>query len=85
VRYDPRKCPTTGEEPYESGVFEECGEGFGVRDMVGNVWEWTDDKEGDYPLMAGGSYKMNENAHCGVVSEGTVATEAADVGFRCCK
>lgn len=85
VRYDPERCPTRGEEPYVSGSFEKCGEGFGVRDMIGNVWEWTNDKEGDYPLMAGGSHKMGENAHCGLLSEGTVATEAADVGFRCCK
>jgi hypothetical protein len=84
-QYDKTRCPTEGARVYASGSFKNCGEGFGVKDMVGNVWEWVDAKNGDYPFMMGGSYKIGKNAHCGLKSEGTVATQSDDIGLRCCK
>jgi formylglycine-generating enzyme required for sulfatase activity len=83
--YDQKRCPTEGEHPYPSGSFKNCGEGYGLRDMVGNTWEWVNDKDGDYPFMVGGSYLSGKHAHCGLVSKGTVATRTENTGFRCCK
>ncbi len=83
--YEAGRCPTEGDEAFEAGSFAECGEGFGLRDMVGNVWDWVEDKHGMSPLRLGGSYRMGSLAHCGVTTEGRVSSKAADVGFRCCK
>ena len=82
--YDPDRCATEGGQVWRSGSFERCV-GQGVYDMVGNAWEWVEDKRGDYPLMMGGSYKDGKDAHCGLIVPGTLATRAEDVGFRCCK
>jgi formylglycine-generating enzyme required for sulfatase activity len=53
--------------------------------MVGNVWEWVEDKKGDYPLMLGGSFRFGEVADCYLSSEGGVGLKSSEVGFRCCK
>jgi hypothetical protein len=84
-KYVPGKCPAEGSAEYKSGSFPQCGEPGGARDMVGNVWEWTEDKKGDYPLMLGGSFRFGEAADCYLSSEGGVGLKSAEVGFRCCK
>jgi formylglycine-generating enzyme required for sulfatase activity len=53
--------------------------------MVGNVWEWVEDKKGDYPYMLGGSFRFGEVADCRLASEGGVGLKSGEVGFRCCK
>jgi formylglycine-generating enzyme required for sulfatase activity len=53
--------------------------------MTGNVWEWVEDKHGDYPLMYGGTFLYGKDAHCGLKTEGNVASRSAETGFRCCK
>jgi len=84
-KYQKGKCPSEGCEPYKSGAFPDCGEPGGARDMAGNVWEWVEDKKGDYPYMLGGSFKYGETADCFLSSEGGVGLKSGDVGFRCCK
>jgi len=84
-KYEPGKCPTEGSAEYKSGSFSQCGEPGGARDMVGNVWEWVEDKKGDYPLMLGGSFRFGEVADCYLSSEGGVGLKSSEVGFRCCK
>ncbi len=84
-KYEPGKCPAEGKSEYKAGSFPRCGEPGGARDMVGNVWEWVEDKKGDYPLMLGGSFRFGEVADCYLTSEGGVGLKSSEVGFRCCK
>jgi hypothetical protein len=83
--YEQSRCATQGTQSFTAGSFKRCGEGFGLADMIGNVWEWVADKEGDYPLVMGGAYTSGKDAHCGVRSVGAMATKSKSVGFRCCK
>ncbi len=84
-KYEAGKCPAEGASEYKSGSFPRCGEPGGARDMVGNVWEWVEDKKGNYPLMLGGSFRFGEAADCYLSSEGGVGLKSGEVGFRCCK
>jgi hypothetical protein len=84
-KYVAGRCPTEGTALYKSGSFPQCGEPGGARDMVGNVWEWVEDKKGDYPLILGGSFRFGGVADCYLSSEGGVGLKSAEVGFRCCK
>lgn len=83
--YEESRCATQGGQSFAAGSFKRCGEGFGLFDMIGNVWEWVADKQGDYPLVMGGAYTSGKDAHCGVHSVGAMATKSKSVGFRCCK
>jgi hypothetical protein len=82
--YDKNRCPTEGRRAWKTGTFTKCMSG-GIADMVGNVWEWVEDKEEDYPFMMGGSYRDGKDANCGLAMPGSLSTRTEDVGFRCCK
>jgi len=84
--YSDKACPTEGESVYPSGSFSRCtARGIGAYDMVGNVWEWVEGKNGDYPRMFGGAVHYGKSADCTLSSEGSVGTKSNEVGFRCCK
>jgi PKD repeat protein len=85
MAYEKGKCPSEGKGPWRSGRFPQCGGQGQAQDMVGNVWEWVEDKRGDYPVMMGGTYRFGEAADCSLSSEGGVGLKSGDVGFRCCK
>jgi len=83
-RYDPQRCVTEGKGVAPSGSKSGCQAG-GVSDMVGNSWEWIEDKQGDYVRAYGGSFHYGKDAHCGLIFDGTVATSSNETGFRCCR
>ncbi|MBN1757743.1 MAG: chitobiase/beta-hexosaminidase C-terminal domain-containing protein [Chitinispirillaceae bacterium] len=82
--YDPRRCATEEAGPLASGSKPECSAG-GTDDMVGNVWEWVEDKKDDFVQAYGGSFRYGKDGHCTLTFEGTVATRSNETGFRCCK
>lgn len=84
-RYDPGRCATEGTEVSRSGAYSKCQSGSGTMDMVGNAWEWVEDKSGDYPKVFGGSFRSGESARCEDSFQATVGEINDDVGFRCCK
>ncbi len=82
--YDKKRCPTEGRTAWKSGAFSDCSK-TGIDDMVGNVWEWVEDKRDDYPLMMGGSFRDGKDANCGLSMPGSLSARTGDIGFRCCK
>lgn len=84
-KYKSGKCPSESELLHPSGSFEECGEKFGTRDMIGNAWEWVSDKKESAPLMMGGSHTYGEKARCGYYSVSSLNSGSQQTGFRCCK
>jgi len=85
VKYEKGKCPTEGKAVARSGKFPRCQDVGAPQDMIGNVWEWVENKRGDYPVMMGGSFRFGEAADCGLSSQGGVGLKSGEVGFRCCK
>ena len=68
----------------KTGAHEGCTNGYGVRDMVGNLHEWVDDAEGTF---AGGYYQdvtLNGQG-CGYKTTAhDVSYHDYSTGFRCC-
>ena len=83
--YEAARCPTEGGKTYKSGSFPACGAVSGPSDMAGNVWEWVNDREEDYRVMAGGSSRLGLDAHCGARFRGSLGGRSEETGFRCCK
>ena len=83
-RYDKDRCATEEDAPVVSGSKPQCTSA-GVYDMVGNTWEWVEEKRSNLTQALGGSFKYGKDAHCRLRFEGTVASRSAETGFRCCK
>ncbi len=67
-----------------SGEFEQCTNGYGVYDMVGNLHEWVDDAEGTFlggffmdTFQNGEGCAYRTRAH-------TIEYHDYSTGFRCC-
>jgi sulfatase modifying factor 1 len=68
----------------ETGQHDECTNGYGVYDMVGNLHEWVDDPNGTFQ----GGYYQDTTLNGEGCQYTTVAHEARyhdySTGFRCC-
>ncbi len=82
--YDRERCATNEKSVIKSGSKERCVSA-GIADMIGNAWEWIEDRNGDYVQALGGSFRYDREADCALKSEGTVSTRSDETGFRCCK
>lgn len=83
--WDANKCNTADEDDFERslssvGSFKKCRSRSGAYDMVGNAFEWTNEKR-----IVGGSHNSGEGlASCSYSSAKSPSSSSADIGFRCC-
>jgi serine/threonine protein kinase/formylglycine-generating enzyme required for sulfatase activity len=90
--FDPNACNTetkAGEdrEIAGGGAFPLCVSAFGVRDLSGNVAEWTSTPFAGHTdkTQKGGSFdRPDYAARCSARRSGPPSAKAPEVGFRCC-
>jgi len=75
-----RNCGATGTAPV--GSLPAGASPYGALDMMGNVWEWTEDSEGARPILRGGAWNTGSvpasHLYPYKANSGTPST-----GFRC--
>jgi formylglycine-generating enzyme len=80
----------TNSRPLPSGYLHGCRSEFGVADMHGGVWEWTDSpwgrgSVGDKVSLRGGNGADGEViGRCANAEAKAPHSKAPDIGFRCC-
>jgi sulfatase modifying factor 1 len=74
-----------------NGEHVACKSGFGVQDLHGGVWEWTDSpwrrgsKTPELGVLRGGNARAGELVgRCANAIGRKASTKAATMGFRCC-
>jgi sulfatase modifying factor 1 len=92
-RYRAADCGTGGPTmsvPPPAAMLAACRSGFGVRDLHGSVWQWTQSAWGrgkSEPLVAvrGGNGAPGEVvARCANAAPRRATDRKPDIGFRCC-
>ncbi len=75
---------------HPSGEHVGCKSGFGVLDMHGEVWEWTDSpwrrgSKSELGVLRGGNSRAGELVgRCANALGRNVTSKSATMGFRCC-
>jgi hypothetical protein len=73
-----------------SGLSFGCRSGFGVRDLHGGAWDWTDSpwgrgKSGNQAAVRGGNASHGDVVgRCANAEPRDPASKSGDIGFRCC-
>lgn len=66
------------------GNYEAGKSPYGIYDLAGNVWEWTDSDEGSYKVLRGGSWFLNANYLESTFRYRWIPARGhLDLGFRC--
>ena len=70
--------------PYTSPVGAFASNGYGLYDMVGNVYEWCNDSSGSDRPVRGGCWRFSAHgARCGTISFWyTLGSDGDTIGFR---
>lgn len=86
--YKPSKCNTNTKSARRAGRKEQCRSWYGMYDMNGNLWEWTDTPAKEMPnryLVAGGSWDTQNESKCTDTKYSFYPQNQYNfVGFRCC-
>lgn len=86
--YKPSKCNTNSSKARRAGRKEQCRSWYGMYDMNGNLWEWTDTPSKEAPnrfLVAGGAWDTQNQSQCTDTKYSFYPqNQYAFVGFRCC-
>ncbi|HVE86708.1 MAG TPA: SUMF1/EgtB/PvdO family nonheme iron enzyme [Myxococcales bacterium] len=90
--FDPNACNTEkkGGDDREisgAGMFPLCASAYGVKDLSGNVAEWTDTQFAGHSdrTQKGGSFdRPDYAARCSARRSGASSAKTPEVGFRCC-
>ena len=86
--YKPFKCNTNTKSARRAGRKEECRSWYGMYDMNGNLWEWTDTPAKEMPnryLVAGGAWDTQNESKCTDTKYSFYPQNQYNfVGFRCC-
>jgi formylglycine-generating enzyme required for sulfatase activity len=70
--------------PLQGGSRKKGKSPFGVMDMSGNVWEWTNSNEGRYFVLKGGSFFEDRDFATASSRLLSIPNDSKDyVGFRC--
>jgi len=87
--YQPEKCgqsEKTRRDVDRSGSHPGCVSQYGVHDMIGGVWEWTDDPKNRTYIKRGGYVNANlDEANCFTRTPQAPKQAGMHDGFRCCK
>ncbi len=86
--YKPFKCNTNTKSAKRAGRKEQCRSWYGMYDMNGNLWEWTDTPAKEMPnryLVAGGAWDTQNQSKCTDTKYSFYPqNQYPFVGFRCC-